>query len=63
MKRLFTLFILALTFAVGAYAQNEVHIVQETGTTVVNLDDVSSIELLDEPWSHWSETSGTYNFS
>ena len=63
MKRLFTLLILALTFSVGSYAQNEVHIVQETGTTVVNLDDVSSIDLTDEPWSEWEETSGTFNFS
>ncbi|MBQ2126924.1 MAG: hypothetical protein II198_04620, partial [Bacteroidaceae bacterium] len=39
------------------------HIVQETGTTVVNLDDVSSIDLTDEPWSEWEETSGVYNFS
>ena len=63
MKRLFTLLILALTFSVGSYAQNEVHIVQEAGTTVVNLDEVSSIELTDEPWSSWEETSGVYNFS
>ena len=63
MKRLFTLLILALTFSVGAYAQNEVHIVQEAGTTVVNLDEVSSIELTDEPWSSWEYTSGVYNFS
>ena len=63
MKRLFTLLILALTFSVGSYAQNEVHIVQETGTTVVNLDEVSSIELTDEPWSSWEYTSGVYNFS
>ena len=63
MKRLFTLLILALTFSVGSYAQNEVHIVQETGTTVVNLDEVSSIDLTDEPWSEWEETRGTFNFS
>lgn len=63
MKRLFTLLILALTFSVGSYAQNEVHIVQETGTTVVNLDDVRSIDLTDEPWSSWEYTSGVYNFS
>lgn len=63
MKRLFTLLILALTFAVGSYAQNEVHIVQETGTTVVNLDEVSSIDLTDEPWGEWEETSGVFNFS
>lgn len=63
MKRLFTLLILALTFSVGSYAQNEVHIVQETGTTVVNLDEVGSIALIDEPWSSWEYTSGVYNFS
>ena len=63
MKRLFTLLILALTFSVGSYAQNEVHIVQEAGTTVVNLDEVSSIELTDEPWSSWEEMSGVYSFS
>ncbi len=63
MKKLFTLLVLTLTFVVGAYAQNEVHIVQEAGTTVVNLDEVRSIELTDEPWSSWEYTSGVYNFS
>lgn len=63
MKRLFTLLILTLTFVVGGYAQNEVHIVQKTGTTVVNLDEVSSIELTEEPWDAWNETSGVYYFS
>ena len=64
MKRLFTLLILALTFAVGSYAQNEVHIVQETGTTVVNLDDVSSIDLTDEPWSSWTfVNTASYTYS
>ena len=55
--------VLALAFVVGAYAQSEVHIVQETGTTVLSLDDVRSIELSDEPWSNWEEMSGVYNFS
>ena len=55
--------VLALAFVVGAYAQSEVHIVQETGTKVLNLDDVRSIELVDEPWSEWEYTSGVYNFS
>ncbi len=64
MKRLFTLLILALTFAVGVYAQNEVHIVQETGTTVVNLDEVSSIDLTDEPWSSWTfVNTASYTYS
>ena len=64
MKRLFTLLILALTFSVGSYAQNEVHIVQETGTTVVNLDDVSSIDLTDEPWSSWTfVNTASYTYS
>ena len=63
MKRFFTLMVLALAFVVGAYAQSEVHIVQETGTTVLNLDDVRSIELSDEPWSSWEEMSGVYSFS
>lgn len=64
MKRLFTLLILALTFAVGSYAQNEVHIVQETGTTVVNLDEVSSIDLTDEPWSSWTfVNTASYTYS
>ena len=63
MKRFFTLMVLALAFVVGAYAQSEVHIVQETGTTVLKLDDVRSIELSDEPWSNWEEMSGVYNFS
>ena len=64
MKRLFTLLILALTFSVGSYAQNEVHIVQETGTTVVNLDEVSSIDLTDEPWSSWTfVNTASYTYS
>ena len=64
MKRLFTLLILALTFSVGSYAQNEVHIVQDTGTTVVNLDDVSSIDLTDEPWSSWTfVNTASYTYS
>ena len=63
MKRLITLTVSALLFVVGAYAQNEMHIIQKTGTTVISLDEVKSIELTDEAWSEWEVIGkATYNY-
>ena len=61
MKRFLQLFI-ALAFAVGAYAQNEVHIVQKTRTTVLNLADVKGIAVGDYSVWQWMNTAD-YNYS
>ena len=60
MRKFLSLFI-ALAFVVGAYAQNEVRIVQKTGTTVLKLDNVESIELSE--YSSWERVNtAIYNY-
>ena len=60
--RRFLHFFITVAFVVGTYAQNEVHIVQKTRTTVLNLADVKSIDVGDySPWTKFG--TGTYTLS
>ena len=50
--------------AISVTAQSKMRIIEKSGSkTVVELNDVESINLFQEPWGTWEETSGTYTFA
>lgn len=58
------LFLIAMLTAISVTAQSKMRIIEKSGSkTVVELNDVESINLFQEPWGTWEETSGTYTFA
>ena len=58
------MFLIAMLTAISVTAQSKMRIIEKSGSkTVVELNDVESINLFQEPWGTWEETSGTYTFA
>ena len=57
------LFLIAILTAISVTAQSKMRIIEKSGSkTVVELNDVESINLFQEPWSNWQE-AGTASYT
>lgn len=59
------LFLIAMLTAISVTAQSKMRIIEKSGSkTVVELNDVESINLFQEPWSNWQEAgTASYTYS
>ena len=59
------LFLIAILTAISVTAQSKMRIIEKSGSkTVVELNDVESINLFQEPWSNWQEAgTASYTYS
>ena len=59
------LFLIAILTAIIVTAQSKMRIIEKSGSkTVVELNDVESINLFQEPWSRWQQTAtASYTYS
>ena len=59
------LFLIAILTAISVTAQSKMRIIEKSGSkTVVELNDVESINLFQEPWSRWQQTAtASYTYS
>ena len=57
------LFLIAILTAISVTAQSKMRIIEKSGSkTVVELNDIESINLFQEPWSNWQE-AGTASYT
>ena len=59
------MFLIAMLTAISVTAQSKMRIIEKSGSkTVVELNDVESINLFQEPWSNWQEAgTASYTYS